>query len=67
MSENTAPSLEELLQRSIVQYICPYCGTKNPIIRAVEAYRGPCGVVIVYSCMTCKRILNCGLKDDHPH
>jgi predicted RNA-binding Zn-ribbon protein involved in translation (DUF1610 family) len=56
------PTLEELLQRSIVQYRCPHCGIQNPIIRAVEGYKSPCGIVMIYSCMACKHIINCGLK-----
>lgn len=57
----TALTLEEQLQQSLDATRCPHCGTFNPVIRVVRAYRSPCGMVVIFSCQACKRIINCGL------
>jgi hypothetical protein len=65
MSEKAEVSdLETQLQQSLDATRCPHCNVLNPVIRCMRTYRSPCGWVILFSCMNCKRVISCGLEPD---
>ena len=61
LKELETPSLEEQLKKSLELTRCPHCNVMNPVIRAVPAYKSPCGTIVIFSCLSCKRIISCGL------
>ena len=44
--------------------ICPRCFHPQDRIRRLEAFRGESGIVVLYSCMECKRPISYEIERD---